>query len=80
MLVKSLRRCATALGLSTTLNVMEYAPALIEIYKTLVRPCFDYSCVVYHSLLTKNLSEKLEKQQRIILKMIYGFDVSYSTH
>ena len=51
----------------------------MEVYKSLVRPCFDYSCVVYHSLLTKTLSEKLEKQQRRVLKIIYGFDVSYNT-
>ena len=31
--------------------------ALVDIYKTIVRPCFDYACVVYHSLLTKTLSE-----------------------
>ena len=24
---------------------------LINIYKTLIHPCFDYACVVYHSLL-----------------------------
>ena len=50
---------------------------LLVIYTSLVRPCFDYSCVVYHSLLTKSQSEALEKQQRKILKIIFGFDVSY---
>ena len=54
-------------------------PALIMVYKSLVRPCFDYASVVYHSLLTKTMSEALEKQQRKILKIIYGFDVSYAS-
>ena len=52
---------------------------LVNVYVSLVRPCFDYACVVYHSLLSKTLSESLEKQQRRILKIIYGFDVSYTT-
>ena len=50
---------------------------LINIYRSLVRPCFDYASVVYHSMLSKSLSEDLEKQQRRILKIIYGFDLSY---
>ena len=54
------------------------AAGLLTIYKTLVRPCFDYACVVYHSLLSKTLSESLERQQRKILKIIFGFEVSYS--
>ena len=32
------------------------ASALIMVYKALVRPCFDYACVVYHPMLTKRLS------------------------
>ena len=50
---------------------------LIIIYKSLIRPCFDYACVVYHSLLTKMQSDALEKQQRKILKIVYGYEVSY---
>ena len=53
--------------------------ALLTVYTSLVRPCFDYACVVYHSLLSKTLSDALERQQRKILKIIYGFDVSYNT-
>ena len=51
---------------------------LLSIYTSLVRPCFDFSCVVYHSLLTKTQSAALERMQRKILKIIYGFDVSYA--
>ena len=53
-------------------------PGLVEVYKSLIRPCFDYACVVYHSLLSKTLSESLEKQQRRILKIIFGYDLSYA--
>ena len=56
------------LGLSTE--------GLVTVYKSLVRPCFDYACIVYHSLLSKSLSESLEKQQQKILKIIYGYDIS----
>ena len=38
----------------------------------------DYACTVYHSLLTKTQSEQLEILQRKILKLIYGFNESYS--
>ena len=50
---------------------------LLTVYKALIRPCFDYASVVYHSMLSKTLSEALEKQQRKIIKIIFGFDVSY---
>ena len=54
-----------------------FSEGLIDVYKSLVRPCFDYASVVYHSMLSKSLSEDLEKQQQRILKIVYGFDVSY---
>ena len=53
------------------------APNLVRIYKSLVRPVFDFACVVYHPMLTKTQSGKLERMQRKILKIIYGFDESY---
>ena len=52
--------------------------ALVDVYKSFVRPCFDNASVVYHSLLSKTLSEALEKQLRRILKIICGFAVSYA--
>ena len=51
--------------------------ALVSVYKSLVRPCFNYACVVYHSMLSESLSEQLGKQQRKILKIIRGWDISY---
>ena len=52
-------------------------PGLINVYRALVRPCFDYACTIYNSMLTAAQSEALERQQRKILKVIYGWDVSY---
>ena len=52
-------------------------PGLINVYWSLVRPCFDYACTVYNSMLTASQSEAPERQQRKVLKVIYGWDVSY---
>ena len=54
------------------------AGGLLSVYKSLILPCFDYSCVVYHSMLNRNMSEQLERLQRKILKIIFGWDISYS--
>ena len=54
-------------------------PGLLNVYVSLVRPCFDFASVVYHSLLTRTQSDMLERMQRKFLKIIYGFDVSYRT-
>ena len=43
----------------------------------MVRPCFDYAAVVYHSLLSKTQSDAFERLQRKIVKIIYGFEESY---
>ena len=51
---------------------------LLNVYTSLVRPCFDFACVVYHLMLTKNPSNKLERMQRKIMKIIYGYEESYS--
>ena len=50
---------------------------LINVYVSLIRPCFDYASVIYHSMLTKTQSLALERQQRKIMKIIYGFEESY---
>ena len=51
--------------------------ALVEVYKVLIRPCFDYTSVVYHSMLTAGQSELLERQQKKIFRVIFGWDLSY---
>ena len=51
--------------------------ALVNVYRSLIRPCFDYASVVYHPMLTAAQSSALERQQRKILKVIFGWDQSY---
>ena len=43
---------------------------LVNVYGSLIRPCFDYASVVYNSMLTRAQSEALERQQRKIFKII----------
>ena len=50
---------------------------LRTVYFTMLRPLLEYSCVVCHSMLTAELSGKLESAQRRALRIIYGFDESY---
>ena len=53
---------------------------LIKLYQSLVLPVLDYTCVVYHSMLTKTQENELEHLQKLALKTIYGVtDVSYNT-
>ena len=50
---------------------------LILIYCSLIRPCFDYASVAYHSMITKGQSDALERMQSIALKTILGWNKSY---
>ena len=45
---------------------------LVTVYKTMIRPVFDYGCVVYHSSLTDAQDELLERLQSHTLKAIFG--------
>ena len=51
---------------------------LLQVYLIMLRPLLEYCSPVYHHMLTVTLSEKLERQQRRALKIIYGFGLSYS--
>ena len=51
---------------------------LAKVYRTVVRPIFDYCCVVYHPMLTDDQDQLLERLQRQALKIIYGKDLSYT--
>ena len=51
---------------------------LIDIYKLFIRSCLEYCSVVYHSSLTIEQSNKLERVQKTCLKVILGDNyVSY---
>ena len=46
---------------------------LLKIYCTVLRPSAEYCSTVYHSLIPKYMSDKLETVQRQALKIIYGW-------
>ena len=50
---------------------------LLECYKIMLRPILEYCSVVYDSMLSGELSNKLERQQKTALRIIYGFGKSY---
>ena len=47
---------------------------LLEMYNTIIRPAIEYSAVVYHSMITKELGERLEAMQRQPMQVIYGYE------
>ena len=49
---------------------------LVEIYKSSLRPILEFCSVVYHSMVSKEQSKALERLQRQVLRVIYGFEVS----
>ena len=50
---------------------------MITVYCSMLRPIIEFCSPVYHSLLTEELDKKLEDLQKMALKLIYGFNISY---
>ena len=50
---------------------------LITLYKSLVRPIPKYASSVYHTMLTKDQANEIEKLQRGTLKTIFGQETPY---
>ena len=48
---------------------------LVTVYKTMILPLADYCDVVYHSLLTDEMDEELDRQQNHALRCIFGFGI-----
>ena len=53
------------------------AEDLKKVYLSVILPCHDYCSVVYHSSLTAQQSDVLERLQSQVLKCIYGYQYSY---
>ena len=49
---------------------------LLQVYKTMLRPVAEYGCVVFHSSLTDEQDEMIERLQDHALKCVYGTDKS----
>ena len=50
---------------------------LFELYSIFVRPVIEFCCTVYHSLLTAAQTSILERMQKQVVKLAYGWDTSY---
>ena len=53
-------------------------PILLKVYCTMLRPVIEFCSAVYHSLLTEQQSDNLERLQKSALRIIYGFGKEYS--
>ena len=49
---------------------------LVQVFKTILRPVTEYECVVFHSSLTDDQDERLERLQDHALKTIFGPELS----
>ena len=50
---------------------------LLNVYLVMLRPLLEYCHVIYHSMLSKEMSDRLESLQRKALRIIYGFGIPY---
>ena len=48
-------------------------------YQSVIRSVLEYSSVVFHSQLTKYLSNLIESVQKKVLRTIYGYDLDYQS-
>ena len=51
---------------------------LVKVYKVILRPVHDYLCVVYHSMMSDQHDEEVERLQAHALKYIFGWKESYA--
>ena len=51
---------------------------LVRVYKTILRPVHDYLAVVFHSMMTDQMDEEVERLQAHALKYIFGWKYPYA--
>ena len=51
---------------------------LVKAYTVIVRPVAEYCSVVFHSMMTAQQDEQIERLQSTALRYIYGYGLSYS--
>ena len=51
---------------------------LLKVYTVMLRPFLEYCAPVFNSMLTCEQIDRLERQQKRVLKIIYGFNLSYN--
>ena len=53
-------------------------PDIVKIYSTIIRPMIEYGCQVYGPMITATQGERIERIQRSVMKIIFGFETSYA--
>ena len=51
---------------------------LVSLFNVFIRPAIEFCRVIYHSLLTRAQSGEIECMQRQVVKLAYGYDLSYA--
>ena len=51
--------------------------AIVALYASTIRPVIEYPCPVYGLMMTASQAEDIEKMQQRVLKIVYGYKVSY---
>ena len=52
--------------------------SLTQVFCSLIRPILEYPSAAFHTTMSEEMSENIERLQRVTLKSIYGLDKSYS--
>ena len=72
------RRFAARTGIIRHLKRLKKDTAtLTAVYVSFMRPVLEYASCAFHTILTVEQSEILEKMQRTTMKVIYGFETPY---
>ena len=51
---------------------------LVLVYCSMLRAIIEFCQVIYHSMLTEEQNNNIEKLQKMALQIIYGFGISYA--
>ena len=73
--IKKFNRCSWSLTHLKRAGISERS--LVDVYTCSLRAVIEFCSVVYHPLLTAEQSELLERLQKRVLKIVYGFDLTY---
>ena len=52
---------------------------MLEVYNSVLRSAVEYCAVVYHTMIPRQLADRLEQLQRRALKIIYGWNTDITT-
>ena len=68
-----MKKCYARLSMLTKLKYVGICiEDLLDIYTLFIRSCAEYCCVAFHSSLTNEQSDSIERIQKVCLKVILG--------